>query len=161
VPRARIADELGVSPSTITRHARRLGFPDMRGELVPRTRAKGELSRATRDRVEDLLARGGSQAAICRELGLSKSTVAYHARQLGHRADPRFARRYDWAEIQAAIAAEGLSMRGAIARFGFCAETWRQAVERGDIVLRPHRIPIGSSWSSAERLRGEPTSSRV
>jgi len=27
-------------------------------------------------------------------------------------------------------------------RFGFCAETWREAVKRGAIVPRPHCVPI-------------------
>jgi transposase-like protein len=183
VPRVRIAEELGVNPSTITRHARLLGFPDarrresitdwsavqrcydeghsidecrdrfgfsyaswdkavVRGDLVTRGRSNGELARATRDKVEALFARGRTQAQICRELGLAKSTVAYHARQLGLRADPRFAQRYEWDEVQRAIDEEGLSMRAALSRFGFCAETWRHAIRRGDIVPRPHTIPL-------------------
>jgi DNA-binding CsgD family transcriptional regulator len=183
VPRNRIAAELGVSASTVTRHARLLGFADarrrrsitdwtavqayydegrsidecrerfgfsygawdkavVRGDLVTRSRSNGELGLATRDRVEALFARGMTQAEICRELDVSKSTVAYHARNLGVRADPRFARRYDWAEIQRAIDEEDLSMRACIARFGFSVESWRRAVDRGDIVPRPHVIPI-------------------
>ena len=183
ISRVRIAEELGVSPSTITRYARLLGFPDarrrasitdwsgvqryydeghsidecrerfgfsyaswdkavVRGDLIPRSRANGELGLATRDQVEALIARGRTQAQIRRELGLSKSTVAYHTRRLGRRADPRFARRYEWEEVQRAIDQEGLSMKAAMARFGFCAETWRYAVSRGDIVPRPHVIPI-------------------
>jgi DNA-binding CsgD family transcriptional regulator len=183
VPRVRIAQELGVSPSTITRHARLLGFADarrrasitdwsavqryydeghsidecrerfgfsyaawdkaaVRGDLIPRSRANGELGLAKRDKIEDLIARGRTQAEICRELGLSKSTVAYHVRRLGYRADPRFARRYDWLDIQRTIDAEGLSMKAAMERFGFSAESWRQAVRRGDIVPIPYLIPI-------------------
>jgi DNA-binding CsgD family transcriptional regulator len=183
VPRSEIARKLNVSASTVTRHARLLGYPDARrrpsprdwdevqayydrghsidecrdrfgfsygawdkavtrGDLMPRPRANGELGMATRDRVEHLLAEGRAQAQICRELGLSKSTVAYHVRQLGVRADPRFARRYDWAEVQAAIDAEGLSMRECRARFGFSAESGRRAVAAGQIVPRSHVIPI-------------------
>jgi transcriptional regulator with XRE-family HTH domain len=81
-----------------------------RGDVVPRPRADRELSHSTRDQVEDLLARGLSQAEISRELGLTKSTVAYHLRCLGVRADPRFARRHDWAAVQSAIDEEDLSM---------------------------------------------------
>lgn len=125
MPRVRIARALGVSPSTITRHARILGYPDARrrpsitdwssvqayydeghtidecrerfgfsygawdkavtrGDLIPRVRSSGELGRSTRDRVEALLAEGRSQSEIARELSITKSTVAYHVRSLGH-----------------------------------------------------------------------------
>lgn len=181
--RSAVARELGVDPSTVTRHARALGFPDvvsrrstfdwaaiqayyddghttgecrarfgfshgawdkavMRGDVVPRPRSKRELSYLTRDRVEQLLARDVGKAAIARELGLAKSTVSYHCRKLGVPADPQFARRYDWAEVQRAIDEEGLSMRQCLKRFGFCGETYAAAVRRGDIVPRPHVIPI-------------------
>jgi DNA-binding CsgD family transcriptional regulator len=181
--RRQIAIELGIDSSTVTRHARALGYPDvvkkrslfdwaaikeyydarhtigqcrerfgfsygawdkavMRGEIVVRARSERQLSHLTRDRVEQLVARGMSQAEIARELGLAKSTVNYHFRQLGRRADPRFARRYDWAEVQRAIDEEGLSMRQGMKRFGFCGETWAAAVRRGDIIPRPHVIPI-------------------
>lgn len=183
VSRREIAARLSVDPSTVTRHARALGFPDavrrrsffdwaaiqayydeghtigqcrerfgfscgawdkavMRGEIVVRPRAARQLSHMTRDRVEQLLARGISQADIAAELGLSKSTVSYHCRQLGLRADPRFARRYDWEEVQRVIDEQGLSMRQSMRRFGFSRETWAAAVRRGDVVPRPHVIPI-------------------
>ena len=183
LPRARIAERVGVSASTVTRCARQLGYPDarrsrsitdwglvqddydaghsidecrrrfgfsygawdkavVRGDLVPRPRANGELGAATRDRVQACLAVGMSQAEIGRQLGLSKSTVAYHVRRLGRRADPRFARRYDWSEVQCAIDDEGLSMRACMRRFGFSVESWRRAAEQGRIVPRPHTIPI-------------------
>jgi DNA-binding CsgD family transcriptional regulator len=181
--RRAIADELGVSPSTVTRWARVFGFPDKtprpsrtnwalvqeyydrghtideckarfgftygawdkavsRGEMMPRARAQGELSQSTRDRVEDLLSRGRAQAEVGRELGLTKSTVAYHARALGVRADPRFARRHDWAAVQRAIDEEGLSMRQCLDRFGLGKDTWYRAVKRGDLVPSPHLIPL-------------------
>jgi len=75
----------------------------MRGDINVRPRSERQLSHETRDRVEKLLARGASQAAIVKELGLSKSTVAYHCRKLGIRADARFARRYAWPDVQRAI----------------------------------------------------------
>lgn len=114
----------------------------VRGDLTTRSRSKGELSLRTRDRVEQLLASGKSQAAVSRILGISKSTVAFHCRRLGVHADPRFAKRYDWREVQRAIDTEDLSMRECLARFGFCRATWADAVRRGDIVPRPSKIPI-------------------
>lgn len=181
--RRAIAEELGVDPSTVTRYARLLGFPDavkrsshfdwaeiqqyydaghaigecrerfgfsygawdkaaMRGDINVRPRSKRELSHETRDSVERLLARGVSQSAIVKELGLSKSTVAYHCRKLGIRADARFARRYAWTDVQRAIDEEGLSMTQCVRRFGFCRETFADAVVRGDIVPLPHVTPI-------------------
>lgn len=83
-----------------------------------------------------------SQSGIANELGLSKGTVAYHCRNLGMRADARFARRYDWIEIQRAIDVEGLSMTECRKRYCFCAETWRDAVSRGDIVPLPRAVPL-------------------
>jgi DNA-binding CsgD family transcriptional regulator len=183
VPRIEIAARLGVSPSTVTRYSRLLGYPDarrrhsvtdwraiqeyydeghtidecrdrfgfsygawdkaaVRGNLIPRSRRHGELGQATRDRVESLISEGLTQIQIARQLGLTKSTVAYHERKLGRRADVRFATRYDWAEVQRAIDTEGLSMKQCLARFGFCSETWRQAVERGAVVPRPAEMPL-------------------
>jgi predicted transcriptional regulator len=183
VKRRAIAEELGVSPSTVTRTARLLGFPDQmsrpsatdwnavqahydaghtihecrtrfgfsygawdkaatRGDIVPRARSNRQLSRRTRDEVEHLLAEGLTQAQIRRELGLSKSTVAYHVRKLGIRADPKFARRHDWAQVQRAIDEEGLSMTQCLQRFGFGRDAWYLAVERGDIVPRPHKASL-------------------
>lgn len=183
LPRSVIAAEVGVSPSTITRWARLLGFPDVaprasatdwlavqehydaghsidecrarfhftygawdkavvRGEVAPRGRSRGQLSRRTRDEVENLFSLGLDQAQISRELGLTKSTIAYHARALGVRADPRFARRHDWSAVQRAVDEEGLSMRQCLDRFGLARDTWYRAVKRGDILPRPHKIPL-------------------
>lgn len=114
----------------------------VRGDLTTRLRSGGQLSRRTRDRVERLLADGETQATISRTLEISKSTVAFHCRRLGIRSDPRFARRYDWKEVQEAIDSEDLSMKACMARFGFCRATWADAVRRGDIAPRPVRLPI-------------------
>jgi DNA-binding CsgD family transcriptional regulator len=183
--RRAIADEVGVSPSTVTRWARLLGFPDKsprpsqtdwrpirdhyeaghtidecrarfgftygawdkavtRGDIVPRARSSRQLSHVTRDEVEHLLSLGFTQASIARELGLTKSTVAYHVRRLGVRADPRFARRHDWSAVQRAIDEEGLSMSQCLDRFGFSRDTWYRAVQRGDIVPLPSTLSLES-----------------
>jgi AcrR family transcriptional regulator len=84
---------------------------------------------------------GLSQAEIARELDLTKSTVAYHFRNLGVAADERFARRYDWDEIQRAYDG-GLSVRQCAGRFGFNLATWFQARGRGEVVARPRAMPI-------------------
>jgi uncharacterized protein YerC len=181
--RGAIAEEVGVSPSTITRWARFMGFPDKgsrrsptdwsavrayyeaghtiddcrarfgftygawdkavsRGDVFPGARLNGELSPATRDEVERMLAFGFTQAQISRELGLTKSTIAYHARSLGVRADLRFARRHDWDAVQRAIDEEGLSMRQCLDRFGFSRDSWYLAVKRRAIVPRPHKMSL-------------------
>jgi DNA-binding transcriptional ArsR family regulator len=50
----------------------------------------------TRVLVARMLAEGRSRGEIAQALSLSKSTVSYHARRLGHPVDERGARRYDW-----------------------------------------------------------------
>jgi HNH endonuclease len=101
-----------------------------------------ELPSVTRSRVASLREQGLSYIAIARRLDLGKSTVAYHARRLGEPADDRFARRYDWDEIQRAVDEEGLSLRQCMARFGFCRDAWGKAVKRGELVPREWVIPI-------------------
>jgi 5-methylcytosine-specific restriction endonuclease McrA len=95
----------------------------------------------TRERVRELLEIGMAPAAVARRLGLTKSTVAYHARRLGRAPDERFNRRYDWAAIQRYYD-EGHSKRECERHFGFASETWHSAVRRGAIVPRPHAMPI-------------------
>ncbi|MEK6327519.1 MAG: HNH endonuclease signature motif containing protein [Actinomycetota bacterium] len=72
---------------------------------------------------------------------MSKATVAYHARRLGIPADDRFARRYNWTEIQRAYDS-GLSVRQCAARFGFNLASWHAAMKRGEIVTRPSATPV-------------------
>jgi hypothetical protein len=95
----------------------------------------------TRERVSRMLTQGMTRMAIANALGLSKSTVSYHARRLGHPVDERGARRYDWTEIQRYYD-QGNSVRDCIARFGFSRQTWHAAVQRGAIVPRPHPMPM-------------------
>ena len=107
-----------------------------RGKVV----TNGRLER-TRDAVARLRDAGRSQAQIADELGLAKSTVAYHFRNLGSEPDRRFSRRYDWEEIQR-VYDGGLTVRQCAARFGFNLASWHQAVVRGDVVARPVAMPI-------------------
>jgi hypothetical protein len=88
-----------------------------------------------------MLAEGMSITSIADELGVVKSTVCYHARRLGFLGDDRFARRYDWAEIQRYYD-EGHSIRACARRFGFCLESWHRAVRAGLLVSRPAGAPI-------------------
>jgi len=87
--------------------------------------------------------------------------VAYHARTLGQPADPRFTRRYDWAEIQRYYD-EGHCVTECQERFGFARETWNAARRRGAVVARPKAVPLaqllvvkpeaGGRWNLKRRL---------
>src|SRR3954468_21702980 len=99
---------------------RKLGFESLSRSLLlrpPRKRQCG-MSRKldTRSAVAAALASGASQAEVARSLGVSRSTVAYHAARLGLPSNPRCARRYDWAEIQRYYDA-GHSVAGCQERF--------------------------------------------
>ena len=107
----------------------------------------------TRKLVAELREQGLSYTQIAAKIGARKSTVAYHARRLGIPAIDTFARRYDWAEIQAAYDA-GLSMRECQARFGFHGSTWSQAVDRGDIVPRPRAPDLGEVFCKGDSRNG-------
>jgi hypothetical protein len=95
----------------------------------------------TRAVVAEMLEGGHSITAIAADLGLAKSTVCYHARRLGFLGDERFARRYDWMEIQR-FYDEGHSIRACARRYGFCLESWHRAVRAGLLVSRPAGAPI-------------------
>jgi hypothetical protein len=84
---------------------------------------------------------GYTARAIAESLGVSKGAVAYHLRRLGRPPDERFARRYDWAEVQR-VYDSGSSVRECAALFGFSHAAWHQAVQRGLIVPRPAAIAI-------------------
>ena len=99
------------------------------------------MSEETRARVAALLALGQSRGEIARELGLSKSTVSYHARRLGAPVDERAARRYDWAAVQAYYD-EGHSVRQCQKVFGFSRQTWHAAAGRGAVTPRPHGMRL-------------------
>jgi DNA-binding transcriptional ArsR family regulator len=104
----------------------------------------------TRRLVEKLRARGLSYSEISRELGVKKSTVAYHARRLGIPVDERCARRYDWTEVQRAVDS-GYSLRDCQAKFGFTRDAWGKAVKRGDLVPRPWITPVEELFVAGPR----------
>jgi hypothetical protein len=95
----------------------------------------------TRVLVSLLLKQGMSCSAIAKKLGLSRSTVSYHARRLGRPVDERGARRYDWQQVQR-FYDRGHSVRECIAQFGFSRQTWHAAVQRGAIVPRAFPMPL-------------------
>ena len=113
--------------------------PASMGTYVRMAEARKQVE--TRALVAFMMRQGMSRGAIAKTLGLSKSTVSYHARRLGHPVDGRGARRYDWAAIQRYYD-EGNSLRDCIARFGFSRQTWHAAVQRGAVVPRPKRMPL-------------------
>jgi hypothetical protein len=125
-----------------------------RGDVVPRPRTDSLRTHEKRERVTQLRARGKTYVEIANELGLTKSTVAYHARRLGIPADERFARRYDWRLVQTAVDA-GASMRQCMKRFGFSRDAWGKAVKPGDIVPNDWVTPLESLLvAGRQRSRG-------
>jgi 5-methylcytosine-specific restriction endonuclease McrA len=107
---------------------------------------------STKHEVHRLLRAGCSRAAIARRLDVSRSTVTYHARQLGMAIDERAARRYDWSVVQAYYDA-GHSVSECVAHFGFSNKTWHDAMKRGAVRTRPHAMPI-EQLLAAPRARG-------
>ncbi len=107
----------------------------------------------TRNRVGALRERGLSYSEIARELGLKKSTVAYHSRRLGEPANDAFAKRYNWVEIRAAYDS-GLTVRECAEKFGFSLASWNEAVKRGDVAARPRCTEFGKLFSKGESRGG-------
>lgn len=106
----------------------------------------------TRERVRQLLEAGHSRLETARILGVTKSTVSYHARRLGLPIDDRCNRRYDWSAVQE-FYDEGHTVSECQERFGFARETWNQARRRGDITTRPRAISIEELLASRDRNR--------
>jgi DNA-binding CsgD family transcriptional regulator len=140
-----IAHRLGLANSTVGYHVRALR--DQRdGLLSDQDRRVGggppvAPATVTRERVRSLLERGHPRAKVAEMLGIARSTVTYHATQLGAEVDGRFARRYDWQEIRQ-FYEEGHSVADCRARFGFDKRAWHDAVSRGAITPRPARLPL-------------------
>jgi hypothetical protein len=104
-----------------------------------------------RERIRKLLELGWTRSRIAEHLGVAKSTVVYHATRLDVPIDPRFGRRYDWREIQAAYDT-GMSRRECMAKFGFSAYAWTMAVKRGVIIPRPKAIPLDELLVKGRRV---------
>ena len=95
----------------------------------------------TRVLVSRMLTKGKSRGEIAAALQVSKATVSYHARRLGHPVDERGARRYDWSAVQRYYD-EGHSVAECVARFGFSRQSWSAAVQRGALMPRAHAMPL-------------------
>src|SRR3954462_4950660 len=93
-------------------------------------------ARDTRAAVARLLEEGLPRAAICERLGISPSTLSYHALRLHLPSSPACGRRYAWDEIQRYYDA-GHSVSDCQRRFGFARQAWADAVRRGAVVPRP------------------------
>lgn len=148
-----IARALELAPTTVSYHVMRLERDDTpapaeaqaaRELVVARSRTRAEVAR--------MLSEGVQRNEIARRLEISKATVSYHARRLGHPVDGRFGRRYDWEAVQRYYDA-GHSVRESMSAFGFSAATWSDAVRRGAIVARPSAMPI-SALLVADTYRG-------
>jgi hypothetical protein len=125
-----------------------------RGDIIPRPKSSAVRASKKREQVAKLRAEGKSYRDIAKELGLAKSTVAYHARRLDIPVDETASRRYDWAAIQEAYDS-GLSVRACTRRFGFCVASWNAAVRRGAVVARPAEMRL-----EALLVVGRPQTSR-
>ena len=88
-----------------------------------------------------MLAAGMTISQIARELGVSTPTVCHHARKIGHPPNQRFAKRYDWAEVQCYYDS-GRTVTECQRRFGFARASWSSAVKRGDLTPRPKATPV-------------------
>jgi DNA-binding transcriptional ArsR family regulator len=147
-----IAHRLEVARSTVGYH-----LLVLRGGAEPRasssekhTTGPAAPALVTQEKVRRLLDAGTSRAATARLLGLSRSTVSYHARRLGKGVDARCARRYDWAEISRYYA-EGHGVAECRARYGFSKPAWHDAIRRGLITPRPARMPLEQLLAAGQR----------
>jgi DNA-binding CsgD family transcriptional regulator len=140
-----IAHRLAVARSTVGYHVAELRrLDDVRAHVAQRNEGSHPPVApvaVTREQVRSLLDAGMTRAAVAQQLGLARSTVSYHARNLNRGTDPRFARRYDWVEIACYYDA-GHTPAQCRSRFGFAKPTWHDAIRRGVIVPRPARAPL-------------------
>jgi DNA-binding CsgD family transcriptional regulator len=160
---AQIARQTGLATNTVRYHHDRIRSAVCASERTdpstgrndPPTLAGAAVSHVdTRERVAALLSLGVSRAEAARRLGISKATVSYHARRLGHDVDARCARRYDWAAVQR-FYDDGHSVADCVEAFGFSKQTWHAAVNAGRVVPRPTVTPIAALCTAdTPRSRG-------
>jgi hypothetical protein len=105
----------------------------------------------TRALVAAQLGQGMTISEIAAHLGVAKPTVCYHARRLGYLSDSRFARRYDWRQIQRYYD-EGHSIRECAKHFGFAVDSWHRAVRCGVLKSRPAAAPIDTYLVKGRRV---------
>jgi DNA-binding NarL/FixJ family response regulator/5-methylcytosine-specific restriction endonuclease McrA len=140
-----VAHRLGVARSTVGYHVEVLREQRDEGRARqtqdPKSTGPVAAPEVTRERVRRLLAMGHTRAEAADTLGLSRSTITYHAARLGEKIDSRCGRRYDWTAIRRFHEA-GHSVNECQARFGFNKAAWHAAIRRGLIEPRPSRIPL-------------------
>ncbi len=86
-----------------------------------------------------------TRAEAAESLDLARSTVTFHARQLGYRIEAKFGHRYDWQTVRE-FYERGHSVAECRATFGFSRARWYEAVRRGLITPRPSAYPSISYW---------------
>jgi DNA-binding CsgD family transcriptional regulator len=138
-----IAHRLGVARATVGYHAQALREAEEGRPSRSRGKGTGPVAAPSvmRGQVRRLLDAGHSRAAVAQLLGVTRSTVTYHAARLGRDIDERCGRRYDWRAIRAHYE-EGHSVAECRSRFGFNGRAWYEAIRRGLITPRPSRIPL-------------------
>jgi DNA-binding CsgD family transcriptional regulator/5-methylcytosine-specific restriction endonuclease McrA len=141
---AEIARRTGLAVSTVSYHRDRLSqraTPGHANGAEPLAINTSASRPRTRSEVHRLLQSGRSRVEAARLLGISKSTVTYHARRIGLGIDARAARRYDWESIQRYYDT-GHTSEECRMRFGFSKSAWSGAVAREEIIARPLAMPI-------------------
>ena len=93
---------------------------------------------ACNEQICELLRTGTPYNEILKRLGCSKSTVHQYARVLGLTKPGKF---YDWSAVQEYYDA-GHTRLECMAHFGFCFDSWRSAMRRGDLKVKDWRIPL-------------------
>jgi transposase len=93
----------------------------------------------TNKRLIELLENGTSYNEICKELGISKSTISYHAKRLKLKRGQSFIRSlYDWDVIQAYYD-EGYCLREVAIHFNLKYETVLDGSRRGKLKVDSRR----------------------
>ncbi|HEY2653382.1 MAG TPA: helix-turn-helix domain-containing protein [Solirubrobacteraceae bacterium] len=134
-----IARELDLAPTTVSYHLGRIP-QSIPASADDRPQPASQRPR-TREMVAVLIADGVPHVEIARTLGISKSTVSYHAGRLGTDRQEKYGVRYDWKAIQRYYD-QGHSVRDCMKAFGFSSASWSEAVKRGAIAARPSATPI-------------------